>query len=239
MDEKSIREELSRTLADDSTNYSKILELSSKLACFDTDNVRFSVDAGVIDRLGTELVARQETAVSELVKNSYDADAKKVTLRFENSDSIGGTLFIEDDGVGMTREQLVNGFMRISSTDKLHNPLSDRYKRKRSGQKGIGRFAVQRLGEKLTITTQTKEDSFASILTINWNEYEGDIDLINISNKILKVEKRKEEGTTLKIEGLRDKWSQASIKRIYNYVSAIIQPFPLSEVKELHRCKST
>jgi signal transduction histidine kinase len=242
MDEKSIREELSRTLADDSTNYSKILELSSKLACFDTDNVRFSVDAGVIDRLGTELVARQETAVSELVKNSYDADAKKVTLRFENSDSIGGTLFIEDDGVGMTREQLVNGFMRISSTDKLHNPLSDRYKRKRSGQKGIGRFAVQRLGEKLTITTQTKEDSFASILTINWNEYEGDIDLINISNKILKVEKRKEEGTTLKIDLLRDRWSQASIKRIYNYVGAIIQPFPLSDVKEktdLNRLEET
>ncbi len=96
MSEKNIREELEKTLANDSKNYSKILELSTKLANFDTENIRFSVDAGIIDRLGTELVARQETAVSELVKNSYDADALKVTLTFENSNLTGGTLFIED-----------------------------------------------------------------------------------------------------------------------------------------------
>jgi len=233
MDEKYIRNELYETLVSDPTNYSKILELSSKLASFDIDNVRFSVDAGVIDRLGTELVARQETAVSELVKNSYDADAKKVILKFENSDSIGGTLIIDDDGIGMTRDQLVNGFMRISSTDKLHNPLSERYKRKRSGQKGIGRFAVQRLGNKLTITTQTLESEKALELTIKWDNYKGDMDLVNIANKIVKVKKQKDEGTILKIENLRDRWSQASIKRIYKYVSAIIQPFPLSKVKEV------
>lgn len=81
MEEKQIKEELERTLANDSSNYSKILELSSKLASFDKDNLRFSVDAGVIDRLGTELVARQETAVSELVKNSYDADAKTCNIK--------------------------------------------------------------------------------------------------------------------------------------------------------------
>lgn len=232
MEEKNIRDELSKVLVDDPTNYSKILELSSKLSSFDIDNVRFSVDAGVIDRLGTELVARQETAVSELVKNAYDADAKKVILKFEDSDSIGGTLFIDDDGLGMTRDQLVNGFMRISSTDKLRNPLSERFNRKRAGQKGIGRFAVQRLGEKLTITTQTLEDDFALVLTINWIQYQGDTDLVNITNKIITVPKRKEEGTTLKIEGLKDRWSQAAIKRIYRYVSAIIQPFPLSEQDE-------
>jgi len=232
MTEKSIREELTKTLLENPSNYSRILELSSKLASFDEENVRFSVDAGVIDRLGTELVARQETAVSELVKNSYDADAIKVVLKFEDSDAIGGTLFIDDDGLGMTKEQLVNGFMRISSTDKLRNPLSERYNRKRAGQKGIGRFAVQRLGEKLTITTQTLEDDFALVLTIFWKQYQGDIDLVNITNKIISVPKKKEEGTTLKIEGLKDRWTQAAIKRIYRYVSAIIQPFPLSEVKE-------
>jgi signal transduction histidine kinase len=232
MEEKNIREELSKILVDDPTNYSKILELSSRLSSFDNENVRFSVDAGVIDRLGTELVARQETAVSELVKNSYDADAKKVVLKFEDSDSVGGTLFIDDDGLGMTKDQLVNGFMRISSTDKLRNPLSERFNRKRAGQKGIGRFAVQRLGEKLTITTQTLEHDFALVLTIDWKQYQGDVDLVNITNKIITAPKRKEEGTTLKIEGLKDRWSQAAIKRIYRYVTEIIQPFPLSENDE-------
>ncbi|MCG8748765.1 sensor histidine kinase [Tenacibaculum finnmarkense] len=231
--EKEIREKLKNTLANDSNNYSKILELSSKLASFDKENIRFSVDAGIIDRLGTELVARQETAVSELVKNSYDADAKKVSLIFENSNSIGGTLFIEDDGLGMTREQLINGFMRISSTDKLRNPISERFNRNRAGQKGIGRFAVQRLGEKLTITTQTINDNFALVLTIDWEKYQGDKDLSNITNKIITVPKRKDEGTTLRIERLKDKWTQAAIKRIYRYVSAIIQPFPLSETENI------
>lgn len=233
MDEKAIRLELEKVLKEDPNNYGRILELSTKLSNFDNDNIRFSVDAGVIDRLGSELVARQETAVSELVKNAYDADATKVDIRFENSDNIGGTLYIIDNGVGMTREQLINGFMRISSTSKIHNPLSDTYKRKRAGQKGIGRFAVQRLGEKLTITTQTAYSDNALVVTINWNDYSNDIDLLAVNNKIhTKLNKTQESGTVLKIELLKDKWSEASIKRIYNYVGDILQPFPLSKIEE-------
>lgn len=232
MDEKLIRQELERILKEDHNNYDKILELSTKLSGFDNDNIRFSIDAGVIDRLGSELVARQETAVSELVKNAYDADATKVELRFENSDNVGGTLYIEDNGTGMNREQLINGFMRISSTSKIHNPLSDVYKRKRAGQKGIGRFAVQRLGEKLTITTQTIDSDEALVIAINWNDYSNDIDLLAVKNKIhQKTNKTRECGTTLKIEFLKDKWSEASIKRIYNYVGDILQPFPLSQIE--------
>lgn len=232
MDEKNIRDELSKILVEDPTNYGKILELSSKLSSFDDDNIRFSVDAGVIDRLGSELVARQETAVSELVKNAYDADATKVNIKFENSDEIGGTLYIEDNGTGMNREQLINGFMRISSSSKIHNPFSEVYKRKRSGQKGIGRFAVQRLGEKLTITTQTENDETALVLSINWNEYANDLDLNSITNKIFSKQKTRDYGTTLRIEGLKDKWSEASIKRVYKYIGDILQPFPLSDIEE-------
>lgn len=227
MNEESIRAKLQEVLTKTPDDYNKILELSSKLASFDDNNVRFSVDAGVIDRLGSELVARQETAVSELVKNAYDADATKVDIKFENSDIEGGTLYIEDNGTGMNREQLINGFMRISSTEKLHNPLSQNYKRKRAGQKGIGRFAVQRLGEKLTITTQTEKSDEALILSINWNSYSNDLDLNSITNKIYLKKKARIEGTTLKIEGLKDKWSEASIKRVYKYIGDILQPFPL------------
>lgn len=124
--------------------------------------------AGVIDRLGQELVARQETAVSELVKNAYDADAENVSLKFYDSKDIGGTLIIEDDGQGMSRDELINGFMRVSSTSKIHQPKSPVFNRQRAGQKGIGRFSVQRLGRKLTIITQTKDNSMALKLTINW-----------------------------------------------------------------------
>jgi len=202
MDEKSIREQLAKTLAEDPNNYSKILEYSSKLASFDIDNIRFTVNAGVIDRLGNELVARQETAVSELVKNSYDADAIEVTLTFINSTNIGGRLIVSDDGEGMNRDQLINGFMRISSTDKIQNPYSGFYNRKRAGQKGIGRFAVQRLGDKLTIITQTENDEDALKLIIEWDKYANNKELHNVTNALEITSKKREKGTTLIIDGL-------------------------------------
>jgi hypothetical protein len=162
MDENKGRGELAKVLANDPSNYDKILELSSKLASFDKENVRFSVDARAIKRLGAELVGKKETAVSELVKNAYDADAVTVKLIFKNSDNEGGTLRIQDNGSGMSRDELVNGFMKISSTDKVHNPISPKYKRNRAGRKRIGRFAVQRLGEKLTIITKKEFNLYRS-----------------------------------------------------------------------------
>ncbi|SHH05242.1 Signal transduction histidine kinase [Flavobacterium fluvii] len=231
MEEKNIREELSKILVDDPTNYSQIIELSSKLASFDTENVRFSVDASVIDRLGTELVARHETAVSELIKNSYDADAKSASLNFINVNSIGGTLIIDDNGNGMTRNQLVNGFMKISSTSKIHEPESPLYKRKRAGKKGIGRFSTQRLGNKLTIITQTLDSEFALKVIVDWNKYKRDGDLIFITNTIEEVNKTKDKGTTLIIEDLREWWSDSMIKRVYRYAIDILQPFPLVEIE--------
>jgi signal transduction histidine kinase len=232
MNENKILEELNEVLLNEPNNFSKISELSAKLASFDENDVRFSIDAGVIDRLGNELVARQETAVSELVKNSYDADAKQVVLTFIESNEVGGTLNIKDDGDGMTRDELVDGFMRISSTSKIHNPYSRKFKRKRAGQKGIGRFAVQRLGNKLVIITQAENSDKALKLTINWADYARDRDLGSVSNKLEEIDKIREKGTTLIISDLKDKWTQSSITRIYKYVNDILQPFPLSEVRE-------
>lgn len=193
------------------------------------ETVGFTVDAGLIQRLGQELVGRAETAVSELIKNAYDADATIVSVEFVDSHEVGGTLIISDDGVGMTLQQLQNGFMRISSSDKIHNPSSIRYQRTRAGKKGIGRFAAQRLGEKLTIITQTRENDFALELNIDWNKYEIDKDISSIQFPVRYVEKQKEEGTILKISSLKEKWSDAAIQRVYRYVMDLFQPAYLSE----------
>jgi signal transduction histidine kinase len=213
-------------------DYSKIIALSNELASFDENNVRFSVDAGVINRLGKELVGRAETALSELIKNGYDADAEKVDLFFQGSDKVGGVLIIEDNGNGMNQYELLNGFMRISSTDKVHNPKSPVFKRKRAGRKGIGRFATQRLGHKLTITTQ-KEGAINSLqITIDWDKFIADTDLLSVENKIEVVAARdKGKGTTLRIEGLRESWSLAAIKRVYRFIAELLQPFPVSKKK--------
>lgn len=204
-------------------------ELDRKLDLLDKDKIRFSIDAGLMDRLGRELVGKQETAVSELVKNAYDADANEVTLTFINSDVEGGTLIIDDDGHGMDMDSLRNGFMRISSTDKIHTPVSPKFNRKRAGRKGIGRFATHRLGKKLTITTQTKDAPMALRLTINWDDYVIDRELQLIANNLEEIPKTKIQGTTLNIDILREGWSLSEIKRVFRYVTELLQPSYLSD----------
>ncbi len=193
-----------------------------------TGGVRFSVDAGIINRLGKELVGRAETAVSELVKNSYDADANNVILNFINTDKEGGTLIITDDGLGMNLFELINGFMRLSSSDKIHNPVSPIYKRQRAGKKGIGRFATQRLGDRLTIISKTKDSPKALKLDVEWDKYKTDVELDSIYNPVIEIDVDFINGTKLFIDGLREPWSEPQIKRVFRYVLDLLQPDFLS-----------
>jgi len=214
MRKKKVVQHVSFKMAEDQNNISQIA---------------FKVDAGLIDRLGRELVGKAETAVSELIKNSYDADATYVTTNFIDSEVSGGTLEIKDNGLGMNMEQLVLGFMTISSTDKVHFPKSIRFNRNKAGKKGIGRFATQRLGSKLTIITQTLTDEKAIKLVIDWDRYTIDTEISTIYNEVEFVEKQIAEGTILIIENLREPWNQYSITRVYRYVSDLLQPDYLSD----------
>lgn len=204
----------------------------------DNNSISFTVDAGLIDRLGRELVGKAETAVSELIKNSYDADATEVDVNFIFSNNFGGTLIIKDNGLGMELDRLIRGFMTISSADKIHNPISERYKRSKAGKKGIGRFATQRLGSKLTIITQTQQSEKAIKLSINWDDYKIDTNLTAIKNKVEFIDKTDKEGTTLILENLREWWSNLAITRVYRYVSDLLQPDYISDrSKELGLAK--
>jgi hypothetical protein len=191
---------------------------------YQMDQIGFSIDAGLINRLGVELVGRAETAVSELIKNAYDADATWVELDFINSNIEGGILQITDNGIGMTYDQLVNGFMKISSYDKIINPVSPIFGRSRAGKKGIGRFAAQRLGKRLILTTQTEDSNYAIQIIIEWEKYQIHTELGNILHPISEVPKQRPSGTTLMIEDLRETWTESAIKRVFRYTSELIQP---------------
>lgn len=227
--EEQIKQKIQDMLARTPVDYSQLVRLTNELAKFDSDNVRFSVDAGIISRLGEELVGKRDTAVAELIKNAYDADATEVDVIFQDAWTAGGSLIIDDNGLGMTRDQLIDGFMRLSSADKIHNPVSPLFKRTRAGRKGIGRFAAQRLGNYLTIISQTKDSDMALKVEIRWDAFESDKDLNVIESKIEALPKEKEQGTFLKIEGLREGWSDGYVKKIYRNVSTLLQPYPLSK----------
>jgi len=227
--EDAIKQQIQSLLSHTPLDYGQLVVLTNELSKFDRENVRFSVDAGIISRLGEELVGKRDTAVAELIKNAYDADAIEVEVLFQDALSAGGTLIVDDNGLGMTRDQLIDGFMRLSSADKIHHPVSPAYQRTRAGRKGIGRFAAQRLGTSLTIITQTQESEKALKVEIQWDDFESDKDLNVIESKIGLVEKLKAHGTYLKIDGLREGWSDSYVKKIYRNVSTLLQPYPLSK----------
>ena len=203
-------------------------ETNENLQSGGSESISFSVDAGIINRLGKELIGRAETGVSELIKNAYDADATLVKLNFINSNTSGGKLTIDDNGHGMTKDEFIKGFMTLSTTSKVHEPVSPKFKRQRAGRKGIGRFAAQFLGEKLILITQVENDDKATKITIDWNSYLIDKELSTIENTVEYVEKEKLHGTTLHIENLRHSWTVAQIKRVFRYISDLLQPTFLS-----------
>ncbi|HGE6043395.1 TPA: ATP-binding protein, partial [Vibrio cholerae] len=159
--------ELINNSDDEKLEYGKILEVAAELSTYDEENARFSVDGNLVKRLGEQLVAKKTTALAELIKNAYDADADKVDVIFDNTEQPGGTVTIVDNGNGMTKEALLKGFMKISTTDKEDDPVSPLYERARAGRKGIGRFSAQKIGNSLRIVTRTSESDPFLILDIH------------------------------------------------------------------------
>lgn len=189
----------------------------------------FSVDASHISRLGLELVAKQETAVAELVKNGYDADATNVDLIFSTSEN-HTSLEIYDNGSGMDIVQLEAGFMRLSTPNKVAEPLSQLFRRQKAGRKGIGRFAAQRLGRRLILETTTRALNYGLRLDINWDEFAAERNLSAVPSTISRIRKPFEHGTRLTILDLRDSWSDAQIERSHRHIAELIQPFPLASI---------
>lgn len=103
-------------------------------------NEKFTVDTHLFRELGELLVGRNSTALVELLKNAYDADATSVVIRGENlNDPKRGKITIVDDGIGMNSDQFRRGFLRIASRLKdTGQRKSARYERRFTGAKGIG-----------------------------------------------------------------------------------------------------
>ncbi|TMO53472.1 sensor histidine kinase [Pseudoalteromonas phenolica] len=229
--EKELKDELVKLVlatkdeADDiKLDYGKLIELTDAISKFDQENVRFSVDAKLVERLGEQLVAKKTTALSEIVKNAYDADAKSVRVEFINTEQPGGSITVQDNGLGMSYNDLVRGFMTISTSDKVKNPISPVYKRPKAGKKGIGRFSAQKIGKKLRLVTKRRDDSKYLCIDINWDWFEPGININSVSNKITYTSDgyNFEQGTLLVIDDVRDAWTESNIKTTFNYISNII-----------------
>ena len=212
----------------------RVIEAASRgIVDTDPDSVRFSVDAAHVQRLGEQLVSKQETALSELIKNAYDADATAVSLSFSDHHQAGGTLVISDNGNGMTEDTVRSTWMTISTNAKESEPLSPRFERVRAGRKGIGRFSVQRLGKRLVFTTKPAGSTSGVRVVFNWDDsFRSGVSLNDVFSSIERFAKEpSDQGTILRIEDLRDSWSKNEIEKVWRAVILLQPPFPVEQPK--------
>jgi len=227
-----IRELISEELIKAQPDSKRIAELSDLLLDETESGVRFSIDAQHINRLGLELVGKQETALSELIKNAYDADATFVGVTFSDYEKKGGRLLIEDDGQGMDEDVIKKTWMRLSTSEKIDNPVSETFQRPRAGQKGIGRFAVQRLGKKLTLETEVAGVDVGLRVEFDWDkDFVAGRDLDKIWSHVERYSKpNSRHGTRLLISSLRDKWSEAIFRRVWKSILFLQPPHRVAPI---------
>ena len=118
----------------------------------------FRPRARILQLLGDELIGSPRLAVFELVKNGYDADANEVIVRLDLGGGGSPTITVADDGDGMPLD-VIRSIWMVPGNDhrrrqRMGRRRSRRHHRLPLGEKGLGRFAVHKLGNRITLTTR-------------------------------------------------------------------------------------
>ena len=210
------------------------------------EDLSFKTTARLIRHLGDRLIRNEGIALLELVKNSYDADATYVKIEMTNiEDKDKGAIIIEDNGSGMDAGILENIWLEPGSDYKeklVHGGLfKSKFGRLPLGEKGIGRFAIQKLGDEMIMETRS-ENQKEICLKINWSIFETDVYLNDIKVKVLEKEndeikayaiiKENAEifrgintGTRITVKKLKTAWNMEMTREIYRAINSMCSPF--------------
>ena len=219
----------------------------------DTGNTKyFRPKAHILRLLGEELIKSPIMAIYELVKNSYDADSQSVDVVFENGESQDkGKINIQDYGLGLTGNILASGWLApgtdhrkpINSMGERQIFLSPIYKRVPMGEKGVGRFAVHKLGDKISLVTRpadiVKNNDGSLVkelldyeirLTIDWGDFSQSKYLEDIPIKWV-IEKdtskfhfKNDSGTLIEISELKEPWTRGMARGLKRNVVSMLSP---------------
>lgn len=197
-----------------------------------SEQLNFRISSALKNIIGRELINDKFIAVFELVKNSYDAGAKRVDIDFLDFYGENPTIVISDNGTGMSYNDLKNKWLFVAYSEKKEknhdSGYRDRIKRKTAGAKGVGRFSCDRLGAKLSIETSTSVESDINILNVDWDNFEKDD-----SNEFIDIrvdyEKKKKvntgySGTKVTISSLRENWNKSDLLALKKSLCRLINP---------------
>jgi signal transduction histidine kinase len=197
---------------------------------------QFTVDTHLFRELGEFLVGRDSTALVELVKNAYDADATEVAIHAEQLDDPGhGSILVRDNGLGMTRDQFEEGFLRIASRIKERaGRISPKFHRRYTGAKGIGRLAAHKLSKVLevhsvAIDPRTLRPIEGFHATIDWRRVEEAVTLDKVAPEAVRVESFEPRpstvgGTTLVLRHLRRHWTERERRHFVSEAQSTLAP---------------
>ena len=191
------------------------------------DDIKFTVDAALLSELGERLVGKPYIALGELVKNSYDADATNVSIRFGND-----RIEIIDNGHGMDFNEFESFWMRVGSQHKQEQRYSRNFQRPMTGSKGIGRLAVQFLAKEISMRTVSEVKPNSEIqVYVNWANAQKAGDLTEASAKY-RITKRSVEypnnskhGTAIILSSLNQSWDTAAITKLAQDIWPLQPPF--------------
>lgn len=174
----------------------------------------FTVDAALLRELGERLVGKPHIALAELVKNSYDADATEVTIRFGDD-----AITIIDNGDGMSPLEFKNFWLRIGTTHKQDSTRTER-KRQVTGSKGVGRLSVQFLGDKVDIVSRSKEQREQFSASVDWTGARQAGDLVEAGAEVRRasnltlIDGKYEHGTVVEISRLKKDWYESDLQEL-------------------------
>ena len=207
---------------------------------------KFRISSQLKDIIGRDLVTNEYVAIFELVKNSFDASANRVDIEFNPECR---RLSISDDGHGMSSDDIREKWLFVAYSEKAEaQPDNYRDKIKPGGQfagnKGIGRFACDTLGESLSLYSRTDSDGDVSTLQVDWTLFEKDsqdefqtisVDLGSAPAfpAMVHVEPPQKSGTVLVIERARHDWDTERIARLRRDLAKLIDPFGTTDAVEV------
>ena len=192
----------------------------------------FKPRAQILLQLGEQLIKNENIAILELVKNSYDADAKKVVVNMHSVDSKdSGYIEIKDDGCGMSIDIIKNIWMEPGNSHKksvVERKARSEMGRLPIGEKGIGRFGVHKLGKVIELVSKM-EGKQEVALNIDWRifenaEYLSDVN-INIQERKAEIFKEGKTGTYIRIRNLSTNWTRGMLRNLHRSLTALNSPF--------------
>lgn len=187
--------------------------------------IRFAPD--ILRRLGEELNPHPAAGIIELVKNAYDADARNCVVKLTNVDESGGEITIEDDGDGMTEDQIKEGWLVIGHSQK-EKRRSTRLGRIPAGSKGLGRLAALRLGQfaKLETRPRTSKEIVLTV-SIDWQRFDQAalIDDVELPIRITKRPVGVKHGTVISLGRLTGRVGRVEVKRLARAMLLLADPF--------------